>query len=65
VEVVHLTSSSVEENNSVDLFVGSMKLRRGPGTCSTSDKCDMHGFKAIGFQSPFGKPMLNSKEAGL
>jgi hypothetical protein len=25
----------------------------------------MGGFKATGFQSPFGKPMLNSKEAGL
>jgi hypothetical protein len=23
------------------------------------------GFRAIGFQLPFGKPMLNSKEAGL
>jgi hypothetical protein len=30
-----------------------------------SGKGDMGGFRAIGFQSPFGKPMLNSKEAGL
>jgi hypothetical protein len=33
--------------------------------CSTSGKDDVGGFKAIGFHSPFGKPMLNSKEAGL
>jgi hypothetical protein len=25
----------------------------------------MGGFRAFGFQSPFGKPMLNSKEGGL
>jgi hypothetical protein len=28
-------------------------------------KRDMGGFRAIGFQLPFGKPVLNSKEAGL
>jgi hypothetical protein len=37
-----------------------------PGTrCSTSGKGDKGGFRAVIFQSPFGKPMLNSKEAGL
>jgi hypothetical protein len=37
-----------------------------PGTCcSTSGKGDMGGFRAIGFQSPFGKPMPNSKGVGL
>jgi hypothetical protein len=30
-----------------------------------SGKGDMGGFRAIGFQLPFGKPMLNSKEVGL
>jgi hypothetical protein len=28
-------------------------------------KGDMGGFKTIAVESPFGKPMLNSKEAGL
>jgi hypothetical protein len=37
-----------------------------PGTCcSTSGKGDMGGFRAIGFQSSFGKPMLNNMEFGL
>jgi hypothetical protein len=37
-----------------------------PGTCcSTSGKGDMRGFRANNLQSPFGKPMLNNKEAGL
>jgi hypothetical protein len=36
-----------------------------PGTCcSTSGKGDMRGFRAIAFQSPFGKTMLNSVEGG-
>jgi hypothetical protein len=37
-----------------------------PGTCSSkSGKGDMSEFRAINFQLPFDKPMLNSKEAGL
>jgi hypothetical protein len=41
----------------------SLVVDVNPGTrCFTSGKGDMGGFRAIGFQSPFGKPMLNSKE---
>jgi hypothetical protein len=30
-----------------------------------SGKGDMCGFRAIGYQLPFGKPMMNNKEPGL